>query len=361
MRRWLAALGAVVLVLTGLAVAGNHFEMDERRIRLTGPQGQLDAVLTLPRQRSGPVPVVVFVHGDGPVEATNDGLYRPQFEALAKAGVASVSWSKPGVGGSEGDWLTQDQAERAREVTQVVGQLRQRSELNPDEVGLWGASQGGWVVPQVAADDPRISFVVLLSPAINWLRQGEFNLRATAADLDAALKERERINAVLERNGDYDDYLAADPDGEPMSRARWGFVLKNFRSDATCALHDLAARGTPVLLVLAGHDQNVDAHETERIYRSVLGPQKLQVRWFAGAAHSLARTDVEQSQVRGLLTAVFRPRRLMAPGFLDALAEYAATRTADRKSHETENGQTPASSAPQDAACARDPLTTGNR
>lgn len=331
MRRWIVAPCMALLVaagLTGAAVRGNTFAMTERRVVLPGPDGALDGVLTLPEDRTGPVPVVVFVHGDGPVDATNQGLYRPQFEALAKAGVASVSWSKPGVGGSAGDWLRQSQADRAGEVAGVVTALRQWPEIDAGRIGLWGASQGGWVVPAAAAADPRIAFVILVSPAVNWLRQGEFHLRATHdGDEAAALAARDRVNAVLERGGTYEDYLAARPEGEPMSRARWDFVTRNFRSDATASLHDLATVGTPVLLLLGGDDRNVDARETDRVYRAALRPGQVEVRWFPDAGHTLARSDVEDHQARAWLTAIFTPRRLMAPGYLGALTDFARERT----------------------------------
>jgi predicted esterase len=334
MRRWITAgLALLTLVagLTGVAIRGNTFSMEERQITLPGASGTLAGVLTLPEHRTGRVPVVVFVHGDGPVDATNDGLYRPQFEALARAGVATVSWSKPGVGGSDADWLQQSQADRAAEVATAVRALRERPELDPDRIGLWGASQGGWVVPAAAAADPRIAFTILVSPAINWMRQGEFHLRATLAnehaddaDRAAALAERNRTNAVLTNGGTYADYLATKPTGEPMTRERWEFVRKNFRTDATESLAALGRVGTPTLLLLADHDRNVDAHETERVYRSTLDADQLSVRWFTGANHSMARSDVEDSEIRAVLTAVFAPRRLMVDGYLDALAEFAS-------------------------------------
>ncbi|GAA1608581.1 alpha/beta hydrolase family protein [Actinoplanes couchii] len=333
MRRWVVFLGAVLLVvagLGGLAVWGNDFAMKEEAITLIGPDGALDGVLVLPEKQSAAVPAVVFVHGDGAVDATHDGLYRPQFEALAKAGVASVSWSKPGVGESDGDWLKQDQADRARETAAVVKALRQRAEIDPDRIGLWGASQGGWVVPAVAAADHRIGFVIAVSPAINWMRQGEFNLTATLAHDGAdqgtrteALAARDRVDRVLSGSRSYDDYLLAQPYGEVMSRARWDFVLRNFRSDATPALHDLAKAKTPVLLLLAGNDRNVDAHETEKTYQKILGEKQLSVRWFADANHSMVRSEVEDNRARLWLTAIFRPRDLMVPGYVEAMAGFA--------------------------------------
>ena len=79
------------MVLTVLAVglgvvtvAGNDFRFTRREVTFGGPQGSLVGVLTEPRGGDARG-LVVMVHGDGPVEATQDGLYSPWFEAAADA------------------------------------------------------------------------------------------------------------------------------------------------------------------------------------------------------------------------------------------------------------------------------------
>ncbi|MEU3654438.1 hypothetical protein AB0E67_16700 [Streptomyces sp. NPDC032161] len=101
---------------------------------------------------------------------------------------------------------------------------------------------------------------------------------------------------------------------EGMTADRWRFVAKNYTSDATADLR--AMRGTPVLLVLDGHDINVDVAETERAYRAILPPDTLEVRNFPDATHSLVRHDIERSDTALTLTALFAPRALFADGVL---------------------------------------------
>ena len=112
----LISLLTVAALLTGVALVGNSFRFDQRAVTIPGPEGDLAGVLTLPPEGAARG-LVVMVHGDGPVEATQGGLYSPWFEGAADAGFATLSWSKPGVGGSEGDWLGQTMDDRAEEVS----------------------------------------------------------------------------------------------------------------------------------------------------------------------------------------------------------------------------------------------------
>lgn len=323
---------AVLIALTAatavVMVAGNSFDLEERDVRIDTGTGVLDAVLATPPDADGPTGVVLFVHGDGPVDATSDGFYRPIWEDLARAGYASLSWDKPGVGGSTGGWLGQALSDRAAEVEAVMDWASRQPSLDSSRIGLWGASQGGWVVPAVAAQRDDVAFAILVSPAVNWLRQGRFNLlatldhdRATAGERAEAIAVSDQTQRLLEDGADYGRYRAETIDPEPMTAERWGFVSRNYTADATTDLRAMAARSIPTLLVLADGDLNVDADETERVYRDILGDD-LEVRRFAGARHSLARTAVEDNDLIGLVTGTLVPRRVFVPGYTATQREF---------------------------------------
>ena len=318
-------LGIAVLtvgaLVAGVAFVGNDYRFAVHQVVIPGPAGSLDGVVALP-STGRPSGVVLMVHGDGPVNATRDGLYHPWFEGAADAGFATVAWSKPGVGASAGDWLTQSMPDRSREVAAVLDWLRERPDLAGLPVVLWGASQAGWVVPSVAAAREEVRAVVAVGTAIDWRRQGRFHLRAEldhsgapADERARAIAESDRTLALLERGATNDDYRASTTDAEPMSRERWGFVLANFRSDVTPDLPGLALRGIPVHLMAGEDDRNVHVAETERVYRSALGAS-LSVSTFP-AAHSLARPLMEDSDPVGVATGVIWPRGLLAPGVID--------------------------------------------
>lgn len=309
--------------LAGVVLWQNSYDMDEQRVSIRHGGHTLNGVLTTPRDGRKRHGLVVYVHGDGPVDATHGDGYKPMWEANAEAGYASLSWDKPGVAGAPGNWLDQSMDDRADEAAAAVAWARARPDIDGDRIGLWGASQAGWVLPKVAART-RVGFVIAVSPAINWLRQGRYNLLAelraegaSAARTRAAIARSDTVRGLLERRATFEEYVRAvrgDTDG--MTADRWGFVSRNHTADATRDLR--ALRGVPVLLVLAGHDVNVDTADTERVYREVLGAGgALAVGHYPDATHSLLKRSVERSGARTVLTALFSPRSLFANGFLD--------------------------------------------
>ncbi|PRH80429.1 alpha/beta hydrolase [Streptomyces solincola] len=324
-RAVLAALSALVVAaagLGGLVVWQNTYDLREEAVTVRHGGRTLHGVLALPEQGKGPFPLVVFVHGDGPVDATHETFYRPMWEAFARAGYASLSWHKPGVAGAPGDWLDQTMADRAREAVDAIAWARRRPDVDGDRIGLWGASQAGWVLPKIAAEDGRIRFAIAVSPAVNWHRQGRYNLLAelrrdgaSDAEVATALRRRETGLKLLARHAAYEEYLRVVGDPQGMTAARWRFVSRNHTADASADLP--ALRGVPVLLVLAGHDVNVDTAETEAAYRRLLPGPKLRVAHYPDATHALLRHDVESSPLRLTMTALCRPRALFAEGFLD--------------------------------------------
>ncbi|MCZ7456866.1 alpha/beta hydrolase family protein [Streptomyces sp. WMMC940] len=320
------ALSAVA-TLGGVVVWQNTYELREEKVSLRHDGKLLDGVLARPQRGEGPFGLVVFVHGDGPVDATQETFYRPLWESFARAGYASLSFSKPGVGGSEGDWLDQSMTDRADEALAAVAWARKRPDIDGRRIGLWGASQAGWVLPEAAAREPGLQFVIAVSPAVNWLRQGRYNLLAelerdgaTAQEKEAALRRRETTLDLLKSGASFAEYRTAVGDVGDMTPGRWAFIARNHRSDATADLR--AMRGTPLLLVLAGHDVHVDVADTEAVYREVLPAESLTVARYPDAAHSLVDHDLERSDWRLTATAVFAPRRLYTDRFLADQARF---------------------------------------
>lgn len=324
----LAGVVAVAAVLVGVAAVGNDYAFDERAVVIPGPDGELAGVLTLPDDGAARG-LVVMVHGDGPVDATHDGLYDPWFEGAADAGFATLSWSKPGIGGSAGDWLAQSMDDRADEVSAAIDWARTQADVPTDTIVLWGASQAGWVLPQVTRDREDIAGVVAVGTAINWLRQGRFHLLAELEDADAgaeerrrAIEESDRTRALLDRGATHEEYLATTTSADPMTEDRWAFVLRNVDSDATADLLASASREIPVLLMAGEHDRHVDVAETEQTYRSILGSAVSVIR--ADGAHSLARTVMEDNELVGLVTGVLWPRALFAPEVVEGYTAFLA-------------------------------------
>lgn len=326
---------AVALVLSaGAWVAYKHdFAFREERVTIPGSAQPLEGVLALPKVGGSPHGLVVFVHGDGAANATRDDFYKPIWDAFARAGYASLSWNKPGVDGAPGNWLDQTMHDRAVEAEAVIDWARTRSDIDAQRVGLWGISQGGWVVPEIASRREDLQFAILVGSAVNWERQGEYNLlaeararRASQEEIDIQLRRRNDTLRLLRDGAGYEEYRDAGIDPSPMTADRWNFVAANFRSDVSDLLPKVKI---PLLLCLGEGDLNVDVAETERVYRELVPTELLTVLTYPDASHNIVKADYDKPDLdtfdsfRAALVALFSPTSLYAPGYLDDLRNFA--------------------------------------
>ncbi|MFD5019899.1 alpha/beta hydrolase family protein [Paenibacillus sp. NPDC058367] len=313
-----------------LFVLNQHsYAMNEQKIEIETPQGKLTGTLILPQHYSGNVGLIVFVHGDGPINDTYDDGYKPLWEKFASAGYASLSLNKPGIGGSSGNWLEQSMEDRAQETISAINWAKNLPMIDKKSIGLWGASQAGWVIPKVFREVPDLAFSILVSPAVNWISQGKYNTRTEMKQdrfSEHEIKVKENYNAhvlqLLNERASYEDYLRIAQSEDLISKERWGFIAKNYQSDAT---EELSYFNAPVHLVLGGQDINVDIEETERIYREKIPANLLSVSYFPNADHSMLSKKNAASLLRTYLTAVFFPRQLVEDQYLDDLSRFVKT------------------------------------
>jgi pimeloyl-ACP methyl ester carboxylesterase len=121
--------------------------------------------LRLPAGKA-PFPVVLFVHGYGPIDRTSFGAYLPIMERMLRLGYAVFSWDKPGTGESTGQ-LSDERVyhQRAQIILDAIEVMKKHPDIDPGQIGLWGSSQGGYVMPLALSQTKDIAFMICVSCA----------------------------------------------------------------------------------------------------------------------------------------------------------------------------------------------------
>jgi uncharacterized protein len=121
---------------------------------------RLAGTLTLPARNGERAPAVLLCQGLSGVK----DLVLPEVAArLAATGFASLAFDYRGYGESEGEhgWILPD--ERVADALHAFAYLAQRTEVDPQRMGIYGLSLGGPVAIAVAALEPRARAVVSVS------------------------------------------------------------------------------------------------------------------------------------------------------------------------------------------------------
>ncbi len=123
--------------------------------------------LTIPHLK-GKHPAVVMVTGSGPHDRNEEILGFKIFKIIAdhltRNGIAVLRYDDRGVGGTTGkskDESTTD--DFSGDVIEAVKYLKTRDDINPDQIGLCGHSEGGIVAPLAASKYNGIAFIVLIA------------------------------------------------------------------------------------------------------------------------------------------------------------------------------------------------------
>jgi alpha-beta hydrolase superfamily lysophospholipase len=248
----------------------------------------------------GPFPGIVFLHGSGPEGRWSSRYLAHQF---AGRGIASLIFDKRGVGRSTGDWRTAGFSDLVEDAVAAVEALRARPYVAPARVGIHGHSQGGTIAPSVAAQNPRVAFVIASSAGgvpmaemetyslenslhVDRMEAGE---RKLAAQFVRALvatayngAPRSVLDAAWERVRDRPWAFAPPPAADPY----WSFSRRIAAYDPLAFWRRV---DVPALLLYGEGDERVPARKSAaRIADAYLGARgpRLDVIVFPGADHT---------------------------------------------------------------------------
>ena len=265
-------------------------------LELRATHGQLALAGTLHRPDGEARATVLMVPGSGPSDRDND-VYFPAIRAgLLDRGIAAASFDKRGVGESTGDWRDTGPAEQAADVAAQLACLRETPGVEPGGLGLFGHSQGGWVVLEVAAADPSVAFVITNSgPGVTMARQERFATEAhmTAAGAPAeavagALATQDALIALVRAGADIETVqAAAGEDGNgPEDAAELELVRRWLDHDPRPALERLTC---PLLALFGENDLVTPVEDSIAVFRAARAGRHgdLNIETLAGGDHRL--------------------------------------------------------------------------
>ncbi|MEA1940033.1 MAG: alpha/beta hydrolase [Candidatus Caldatribacteriota bacterium] len=174
---------------------------------------KLAGTLTLPSDK-GVFPAVLLITGSGPQDRDETIYNHRPFLVLAdyltRQGIAVLRVDDRGVGESTGDFSQATSEDFAADVLAGIEYLKTRKEINPNQIGLIGHSEGGIIAPMAAVKSPDVAFIILMAGTgltgeeILYL-QGALISRAMGVSEEDIIKKRqfnEKIFSVLKEEED---------------------------------------------------------------------------------------------------------------------------------------------------------------
>lgn len=228
---------------------------------------------------------VVMVGGSGPSDRNNGTYFPPIRQHFVEAGLTVLCYDKRGVGESAGDWRDATMDDLAADAAAALRFLRTQPGMRASPAGLYGHSEGGWVVLRAAAT------LTLYDRLIE------------AGRSDGSFAEAARLVDAASKPSLFTDYWA-DVDG-PL----WEFLKRKQDHDP---IPDALRLRCPHLAAFGGADELVPVADSVRLFSSAAGQPRrsrraaLTVMVFPGADH---RIQVDAGT-------------RMAPGYLPTLTHW---------------------------------------
>ncbi|HEY2309770.1 MAG TPA: alpha/beta hydrolase [Gaiellaceae bacterium] len=270
-----------------------EIEADSGGVRLAG---------TLWRPDGDAVAGVLMHPGSGPSDRDNDVFFPPIREHLLAAGIAVCSFDKRGVGGSGGSWL--EAGIEAQTDDLLAGLAVFRAESAPGlPTGLFGHSQGAWVIVEAASRGVPVAFVIPSSGgAVVPAQQERYSLtsKLTAEQMPAALAAYDAVIEVMRERPALEAGLK-ELDAAGVSyrelpglefafdnEAVWRLFADICGYDPAPALSRITA---PVLGLFGAVDKVTPPGESAEALRAAVRPELLDVEVFPEGDHRLHHGD----------------------------------------------------------------------
>ena len=159
---------------------------------------QLSGLLVRPGSKRDS-PAFVMLQGAGPDEGLGAG-YRAHAKALTRRGFSVLLYNKRGTGESGGDFASATYADFIADAEAALRFLARQPGIDPERIGLFGASESGWFTPGIADRNPEVAFVInKVGPPLSWIDTVAWELRNDLAAEDVAEDDIEALVPLQRR------------------------------------------------------------------------------------------------------------------------------------------------------------------
>ncbi len=283
---------------TAMSYTEENLVFHNGEIKITG-------TLILPKTSDHGFPAVIFIHGSGSASRWW-GMYWAS--ELSKIGVASLLYDKRGSGGSTGHWITSSLDDLSGDVVAGIEVLKTHPKIDPKKIGLYGVSQGGWIISRVSRLSDSVAFAMVnsgggVSPydeeifSYNTHMQfsgiDEFGRQAGIEMVDQYMayletgEGRSELKKQMELHKDTAWFKVLGIDRifvSPENRVNWAWV-PTYEPE-----QDISQMKQPILLMFGSQDHQQPVEKSIKAWQSALDLAKntnYQIKVYEKAGHAL--------------------------------------------------------------------------
>ena len=257
----------------------------------------LNGLLTLPEERSSPVPAVVFVHGSGASNMDEKvgklTPFKDLAEGLARHGIASIRYDKRSF--AHGFKMLRDKSlaitvkeETVDDAIMAAVLLRKDPRIDPEKVFIIGHSMGGMLSPRIDAEGGNFRGLIIMAGSPRKLEeimldQNEAVLRSTKGLVHWIVKKQvAKISKLFEGLYEISDEEARK---KKMGGGTTLYYFKEMGEHAAPGY--LAVCEKPILIMQGEKDFQATAEKDFAAYKQLLaGKKHVSFRLYPGLNHA---------------------------------------------------------------------------
>jgi dienelactone hydrolase len=183
-------------------VSGTRLAVTQYEVRFPSGKAVLAGTLSIPAG-PGRHAAVALVHGSGPA-LRDEGQFLTGL--FLEHGIAVLAYDKRGNGESTGTYPGESATDSnidvyARDADAALRFLSRQPDLDARHLGLFGGSQGGWIVPLAAARTKLVSFAIMQSGPTVTVGESDVFSGLTTQGAAPLSKPLAQIEAEVEQTG----------------------------------------------------------------------------------------------------------------------------------------------------------------